>query len=138
MKTLVVLFASFLSLNAVAQAAPKQADIDAKALEILLKNSGQFSEYDVDKGAGPSVAQVLASQLVTGGKTSNEISNSCSFDKNDQVFKCALRISNSDKPARGRSTTESVTSIFYELEKSENGLPSEDVFMWSVRVDQAG
>jgi hypothetical protein len=129
MKTLIILMLTFLSFSVFA--APTQVEVENQALEILLKNSGRLTSEE-----GESVASVLASSLLTGTTTKNEISNSCSYDSNDSVFKCTLSILNSDNPGEGG--TESSTGIIYELEKAKSGLPSDELFSLTVLVIRAG
>lgn len=129
MKAFVMVVVSLLSLNAVA--APSQYAIEQKALEILLKNSGQLTSQD-----GQSVAEILSTVITTGPGTLNKVKNSCVFDKGDSLFKCTLNISNSDAPGQGGS--ESSIEIKYQLEEARTGLPSNGLFTFSVSVSEAG
>lgn len=129
MNKIALIIIALFSLNTFAASA--QSDVDRKALEILLKNSGQF----VDE-TGESVASMLSSALVTDAETHNKVSNTCSYDPNDELFKCSLVILNADDRVEGR--TESSLEIQYELERCEDGMPSDKLFMLSVAVLRAG
>ena len=96
MKYLVIALLTLFSLNVMA--APTQSEIDNKALEILLKNSGKFMDQD-----GKLVSTTLSSELVTIGETHNKISISCKYDFNDEVFKCLFQILNADDTGTGRT-----------------------------------
>lgn len=105
--------------------------INEVALEILLKSSSKLATLD-----GQKVFAILAQSLLTGDSTHNKISNTCVYDVGDSLFKCSLVILNSDDKVKGR--TESSTEIDYQLERTENGLPSDDLFITTVQLNRAG
>ena len=133
MKLLISLF-TLLTLSTAGAASSSAIDLDKTnqvALEILLKNSGVFRSQE-----GKRISDVLSKQLVTDNDNHHKISNNCSYDKVDELFKCTLIIANTDDAIEER--TESSTAIRYELERAQNGLPSDVLFSLTAIVDQAG
>lgn len=123
-----LVMALILSLFATAaMAAPRQGDIDQKALEIFIKNSGKMQSQD-----GQSGAALLAQSLTTGDSTHNKINNDCKLS--NKTFKCTLIIANSDDDGQ----TESSMSFSYVLDQDPSGLPSEKVRQWTFEFFLAG
>jgi len=118
-----------LTLSATLSFATSQGSVNQKALEILLKQSSKLSTIE-----GKTVANILASELMTSETTHNKISNTCTFDKNDQLFNCELRILNQDD----NGGSESSTTIKYQLQRKSSGAPSDVLFKVSVEVERAG
>lgn len=119
----------------VAQASQARSLISAEqvnqaALKSLLSNAAVMKT-----DANESVASLLSRNVLTSGDTHNKISNSCSFDKNDEMYNCSLTITNADDKAIGR--TESMTRINYQLEAGKDGMPGQPLFL-NVEVLQAG
>lgn len=131
MKALKMLIAaSILLLSPLAFAASTE-QVNSQALAILIQNSSKLTSED-----GQAVPNLLAGALVTSADTHNKISNSCNYDKGDQVFNCSLVITNADDKLEGR--TESSTVIQYQLETDASGNPAKEMFFLTVQVQQAG
>lgn len=108
----------------------QQEVINATALEIVLGQATTFRTLD-----GESLARVLAGSIPgPGGNVS--ISNGCTLNKSDALFKCSIRLT--DSSVSKGTKFESQKIINYELEKKDNGMPSESPFNLTITVDIAG
>jgi hypothetical protein len=132
MKKLIFIMVAVMSLNVFANV--EQSDIDNKALEILLANSGRMGA-DSESGE-QSVASLLAMMMPTGNTSQSTITNNCRLNASKTIFECSLNILNSDNPGEGG--TESSLTIIYKLKVGKDGLPSEKQLQRLVEAMLAG